>query len=166
MVQGVINLEGKTAVTGFSRYELEFAYNPNPTDTWFLIMRSDQPVTGGTLATWDTSGLTDGEYVLRLRVYFADGSAREVLVKGIQVRNYTPTQTSIPTPTPKSVPTNVPTGTATLSPSPQPTPSPLPSNSAGLSTSKIWYALGRGAVVAALLFLIFGWLIRMRNRSN
>jgi len=164
VVAGAVTLDGKTAVAGFSRYEIEFAYSSNPTDTWFLITRSEQPVTEGTLATWDTSSLTDGDYLLRLRVYYTDGSLREILVKGIKVRNYTPTQTLVPSPTPKSAPTRAPTATVTLIPSPQPTPTPLPLNSTGLSPSQVWNSLGRGAIVTVVLFLIFGWLIRMRNR--
>ncbi len=165
VVYGEVNLLGKTAVTGFSRYEVEFAYNANPTDTWFLVTRNEQPVTEGVLAVWDTSGLTDGDYELRVRVYFMDGSTRDAFVKGIRVRNYTATHTPVPTSTVKSLPTNIPTITLTNIPSPYPAPSPFPSNSASVSTLQIWYNLGRGAAVSIIFFAVFGWLIRLRNKK-
>jgi hypothetical protein len=166
VVHGVVNLLGKTAVVGFSRYEVEFSYNTNPTDTWFLITRSEQPVTDGILATWDTGGMTDGDFILRVRVYFTDGSLRDTYLKGVKVRNYTATQTPVPTTTSKSAQTNIPTSTVTHTPSPQPTLTPFPSNSAAISSSQIWYTLGRGATVTVILFLVFGWLISVRNKKS
>jgi hypothetical protein len=65
LVQGVLNITGKTEVNGFSRYEVEFAYDQNPTVTWFLLLRSDQQVEDGQLTAWDTSSLTDGDYSRR-----------------------------------------------------------------------------------------------------
>jgi len=166
LVRGMVNIMGKTAVTGFSRYEVEFAYNSNSTDTWFLITRSDTPINEGVLAKWDTGGLTDGDYVMRLRVFFIDGSMRETFIKDIKVRNYTPTQTSMPAPTLMSAPTDIPPLTVTPKSSPYPTPSPLPTNAIDLSTPEIWYTLGRGATAALFLFLVFGWLVHIRNKKS
>jgi hypothetical protein len=163
IVQGVVNITGKTAVTGFSRYEVEFSYEQNPTGTWFLLARSDQPVRNGQLAVWDTRALTDGDYALRLRVYFSDGSSRDALTNGIRVRNYSSTETVVPSPTAKILPTTLPAWTSTPSAIPAPTPIPLPENAAAISLSQVWSNLGRGALVTAVLFLVFGLIIRSRK---
>lgn len=165
VVYGEVTIAGKTAVAGFSRYDVDFAYSENPTDTWFPIIRSEQPVSDGTLALWDTSILTDGDYILRVRVFFSDGSQRDSVVKGIMVRNYTSTQTPLPTVTQDSGPTGVPAATITQTPSPYPTPSPLPPNPIALSDIQIWITLGRYAVVTILLLAMFGWLIHIRNKN-
>lgn len=91
LVQNQVSISGKTDVNGFSRSEVEFSYNSSPIETWFLLSRSDQPVKDGQLAQWDTSTLTDGDYSIRLRVFFTDGSWRDATVPGIRVRNYTST---------------------------------------------------------------------------
>ena len=164
LVQGVVNITGKTEVNGFSRYEVEFAYDQNPTVTWFLLLRSDRQVKDGQLTSWDTSSLTDGDYSIRLRVYFADGSWRDAAVSGVKVRNYTSTQTAVPTQTPKLNPTSPPTRTASPTPSPMSTPTPLPANMAELSLRQVWSSLGRGALVTVLLFIVFGLILRSRSK--
>jgi hypothetical protein len=164
LVQGVVNITGKSEVNGFSRYEVEFSYDQNPVNTWFLLLRSDQQVKGGQLTVWDTSSLTDGDYSIRLRVYFADGSWRDAVVSNVKVRNYTSTQTAAPTQTPRSNPTSPPTRTATSTPSPMPTPTLLPSNMAELSMYQVWSSLGRGALATALLFIVFGLILRSRSK--
>jgi hypothetical protein len=164
LVQGVVNITGKTEVNGFSRYEVEFAYDQNPTVTWFLLLRSDQQVKDGQLTAWDTSSLTDGDYSIRLRVYFADGSWRDAVMSNVKVRNYTSTPTAVPTQSPDLNPTSPPTRTATSTPSPMPTPTLLPSNMAELSISQVWSSLGRGALATALLFIVFGLILRLRNK--
>jgi len=164
LVQGVVSITGKTQVNGFSRYEVELAYDQNPTVTWFLLLRSDQQVKDGQLTAWDTSGLTDGDYSIRLRVYFADGSWRDAVVTGVKVRNYTSTQTAVPTQTPKINPTSPPTRTASSTASPRPTPTLLPSNMAELSLHQVWSSLGRGALATVLLFIVFGLILRSRSK--
>src|SRR5512137_1814165 len=104
LAQGQVIIAGKTEVNGFSRSEVEFSYASNPVESWFLLSRSDQPVRDGQLALWDTSNLTDGDYSIRLRVFFSDGSWRDATVLGIQVRNYTSTQTPFQTPTGRNNP--------------------------------------------------------------
>jgi hypothetical protein len=80
--------------------EVSFAYGSDAGRTWFLIQESQQPVSGGALATWDTTTLTDGDYDLRLLVSLKDGTQQQVVVKGLRVRNYTPVEASSPTVTP------------------------------------------------------------------
>jgi hypothetical protein len=165
LVMGMVNIIGKTAVSGFSHQELEFSFATNPTETWFLLARNNQPVTDDVLAVWDTGGITDGDYVLRLRVYFSDGSWRDTYVKGIKVRNHAITPPTVSTPTQKPIPTGYPTKTITPTPSPRATPSPFPANDAELPPSKIWVSLGRGAAITVILFLISGLLFTTRKKS-
>ncbi|MBK8419669.1 MAG: hypothetical protein IPL17_12695 [Anaerolineales bacterium] len=51
---------------------------------------------------WDTTLLTDGDYTLRLRVYFQDGASQDILIQDLKLRNDVP------------LPTETPTATATL----------------------------------------------------
>ena len=169
IVQGVITISGSVTVLGFSSYELSFAYENDPTQTWFVLSSSSLPVFEGELDIWDTTTLTDGDYSLRLQVFLLDGTTQETMVSGLRVRNYTP----IPTPTPTSTSTPVvqfaaPTAQliapapATVTPS-LPTPTLLPPNPASLADASISGALGRGAALALLLFVIFGLLLRIRR---
>jgi hypothetical protein len=164
LVQNLVSITGKTDVNGFSRHEVEFSYNSSPVETWFLLSRSSQPVRDGQLAQWDTSTLTDGDYTIRLRVFFTDGSWRDATVLGIRVRNYTSTQTPVPTPTERLIPTTLPTGAYTPTSSPMPTPSPLPENTAKISMPQVLSNLGTGALITVVLFILFGLILRNHNK--
>jgi hypothetical protein len=94
-VSGNVDITGTAAAPGMMRYRVEFAYDPDPTGTWFLIAEGVDPVENGTLAEWDTSTIREGEYALRVAAYFADGSMRETINRGIRVRRSLP-----PTPVP------------------------------------------------------------------
>jgi hypothetical protein len=113
-VQGLVTIAGTAAAAGFQRYELAFAYDPDPTGTWFSIgERVTAPVEGGALGLWDTTGLTDGQFALRLRVYTGERTFVETVVRGIRVaNNVAPPAT--PTPTPTVTPS--PTATMPLGP--------------------------------------------------
>lgn len=166
LVQNQVIISGKTDVNGFSRSEVEFSYNISPVETWFLLSRSDQPVKDGQLAFWDTSTLTDGDYSIRLRVFFTDGSWRDVTVPGVRVRNYTSTQTPMSTSTERIIPTTLPTWTYTPTSSPMPTPTPLPENMAELSMSQVLSSLGKGALITIIIFIFFGLVLRIHNKSQ
>jgi hypothetical protein len=99
IVQGMVVVSGSVTVLGFSSYELSFAYNDDPTQTWFLLTTSSLPVFESELGTWDTTTLTDGDYTLRLRIFLLDGTVQETTVTGLRVRNYTAVPTSTFTPT-------------------------------------------------------------------
>lgn len=88
---GLVTIEGSAAHPAFLYYELAFAYQPNPTDTWFILVdQVSTPVTDGRLGLWDTSGITDGVYQLRLRVHLENGGMLEAIAEGLRVRNTTP----------------------------------------------------------------------------
>ena len=170
VVQGTVVFTGTVTLLGFSSYELAFAYDDDPTQTWFSIMTSKIPVYDGELGTWDTTTLTDGNYTVWLQVFLLDGTVQDTTVTRLRVRNYTPvpTDTPEPTSTPVSPLVSVPTAqllipaVATASPS-LPTPTPFPPNPVGLDTPAISSALGRGALWVLLIFLGFGLILRLRR---
>lgn len=172
-VAGVVTLIGRAAAPQFLRYELAFAYDPDPTDTWFSIQPPAMlPVESGTLGQWDTTSLTPGLYVLRLRVYTSPRDYIETLVHGVRVQTTlvpsqaAPALTSAPA-TPEPTKTLAAGPTATLAPlialPPAPSASPTPNarvtNPPGSTT--IWPGLNVPAAQAAfsagaqLTFIIF-----------
>jgi len=169
IVQGVVVVTGTISALGLSTYELSFSYAEDATQTWFVLATSSEPVFEGELGIWDTTTLTDGDYTLRIRTFMLDGSVQETLVRGLRVRNYTPVPTATYTPTVTPVvqfaaPTAqlIAPALDTATPS-LPTPTPLPPNPASLQNIAISGALGRGALLALLLFVIFGLLLRLRR---
>jgi len=92
IVSGLVPLSGTATHPEFRRYELAFGYDPNPTDTWFSIQDpSTSPVINDVLGRWSTSDITDGVYVLRLRVYWSERDFLEAFVHNLRVQNATPT---------------------------------------------------------------------------
>ena len=90
LLQGTITIRGNTDVVGFKSYVLEFAYeNGTNETTWFLIAESEEKISEGVLATWDTQQITDGDYRLRLTVYMDDDKPEYDTVTDLMVRNYT-----------------------------------------------------------------------------
>ena len=176
-LSGQVSVVGTADAPNFAAAELAFAYAADPTGTWFPLARLTQPVQESTLAAWDTTQISDGEYSLRLRVYSQDGTFQDFTVTGLQVQNSAPpaTSTSAPTAQPGEV---VPTVTepplvvesapeATVTPvsvSPSgPTPEPLPANPAALRVDQINFYLIRGALLAFALFVILGLFLRLRR---
>jgi len=157
-LQGSLNITGSNAVAGFASAEVSFAYAGDQMGTWFLIGEASQPIQDGTLAQWDTSSITDGDYDLRLRVKREDGSHLDVVVSGLRVRNYTPVETDTPTPvtpTATPMPGELPV-TATLTPVSLPSATPLPTNPAVITSQDIALGLGKGALAVIALFALMG----------
>mgnify|MGYP005844788331 FL=1 len=111
VVRGRVTIEGTAVHPNFLRYELYYSREPARDDTWVFIGEA-QPnqVANGFLGTWETGGLPDGVYSLRLRVVRQDGNYDEAIAPGLQVANSQPIETPTPTPTP----------TPTVSPTPLP----------------------------------------------
>lgn len=90
VISGLVTLRGTADHPAFDHFEVSFAYAGDTTDTWFPI---GDPVStrviDGRLALWDTSGITDGDYNLRLQVWLEDGRALQAVASGLKVRNYT-----------------------------------------------------------------------------
>ena len=162
-LQGIVSIEGNIAVDGFQSAELSFTYNSDPRDTWFLIREFTEPAPDETLAEWDTTTLTDGEYTLRLIVTLAEKSQPSITVVQVRVRNYTPIETDTPAPTATSVPGNTPAPSAipTLTDTPVPlTATPVnaaePTNPAELTSQEISSSLGKGALAVLAAFVVLG----------
>jgi hypothetical protein len=165
-IQGIVAVIGSSDVNGFASAEISFEYMDDPTGTWFLIANNVQPVSKNTLATWDTTVITDGNYVLRLRVYLTDGSNKDILVTDLRVRNYTPVETPTPLPVAPE-PTSVPTGTATSQPFPTPsfpTPTALGQNPAILAPADVTISILYGGLAAMLSFIIIGIYLWLRRK--
>ena len=168
-IHGKAVITGTTDVLGFSSSQLDFSYASNPTDTWFALQTSAQPVTASTLAVWDTTLVTDGEYALRLRVFLEDGTLQEIIVP-VKVQNDTPITTPTPlvTPTPNKLDIGLPTpflvaASPTPTLTPRPTPTSLPTNAASMNQIAVYTSLGRGALVIIGLFAFVGLILRFRR---
>ncbi len=156
-LQGNVTISGSSVAEGFVSSELAFAYSGDPTDTWFLIVEATQPVAGGSLAQWDTSTITDGNYNLRLRDMLQNGNHLEVIVPGLRVRNYTPMETDTPTPvtpTATRLPGETPVPSITPTIAVRPTSTPLPTNPAEVSRNDIAMSAGKGALAIVGLFAL------------
>jgi hypothetical protein len=168
ILRGQVAITGKVDVPSFVSAQLDFAYASNPTDTWFTIQTFSQPFVDTALATWDTTFITDGDYILRLRVNFEDGTFQDVTVP-IQIGNdFVPTPTLEPTSTPETETVLIPTpfllaASPTPTDVPRPTPTALPSNPVSLGQNQIYASLGRGALVILGLFALAGIIIRVRH---
>ena len=142
-VRGSVQITGSALHPAFQRYELYYTVEPG--ENWvFMGDANTTPVNNGVLGVWETGGLPDGNYSLRLRVVRQDGNYDEGFARNVVVANTTP-----PTPTPTDTPafdveatlpppiegvvtpTPPPTATAAAVQQPDiPTPTPRPSPSA------------------------------------
>jgi hypothetical protein len=170
ILRGQVTITGTMHVENFSSARLDFTYASDSTGAWFTLQAFSSPAPDSTLATWDTTLITDGDYLLRLRVNLADGAFQEVIVP-IKIQNDSP----IPTPTPPPTATaetifsgQIPTpfllaASPTLTEVPRPTPTALPTNPVSLNQSEVSSSFTRGALVIIGLFVISGILIRLRR---
>lgn len=170
-VQGQLPVKGTTDVPNFASAELDFAYASDQAPTWFTIQTASTPVNDQVISIWDTTAITDGDYILRLRVTLTDGSTQDV-TESVKVRNYTalpsPTPAVTATPVPVvEVPTAiiiVPTDTPTAAPLPVlPTPTALPPNPAGVTTNEVFSGFWKGALFVAVLVVVLAALMRLRR---
>lgn len=154
---GLVTIEGSAAHPSFVAFELSFANQPAISNTWFPIMQPiHSPVTDGKLGIWDTTGITDGNYQLRLRVWLKSGNVLEAIVGDLRIRNTMPTETptvALPDAMPSPSPVE-PTST------PRPTPIPLPNND---GPTRVVRALVTGGIVSAVSLLLLGVYLAIRK---
>jgi hypothetical protein len=169
ILSGQVTITGRTDVPGFVSSQLDFSYASNPTDTWFALQTSTQPVADAALAVWDTTTISDGEYILRLQVFAEDGSFQEITVP-VRIQNDSPIPTTTPlvTSTPDRLDAGVPTpflvaASPTPTSKPHPTPTPLPANPVTLDQPAVYTSLGRGVLVILGLFAFVGLILRFRR---
>ena len=168
VLQGVVKILGTADAAAFESAELNFAYAAQPSSTWFGIQESSEPVQDGELGVWDTGRISDGEYLLRLRVNTLDGGHYDTVVE-IQVRNYTEPRFAVPSATTTPPPglqvaqpvLVVPSPTA--GPSYASTPTHLPPNGAALTVRGLLGGLSRGALAVAGIFILLG-ILSFRRR--
>jgi hypothetical protein len=174
ILRGQATITGTTDVPGFLSAQLDLAYASASAGNWFNLQTYSQPVRpeGSGLLTWDTTSITDGAYILRLRVSLTDGTTQEVTVP-IIIQNDTPLPTPTPVPTATSEEADtfsvqIPTpfllaASPTPTDVPRPTPTALPANPVSLGQAQIYLSLGRGALVIISLFAFAGIILRLRR---
>ena len=173
-LRGEVNIIGSTDAPNFVSAQLDFAYASDITPvggqagTWFPLETLSQPVFDSPLYTWDTTSISDGDYILRLRVFISDGTVQEVTVPITLLNDSVPTPTLAPTSTPESVSAQIPTpfllaASPTPTDVPRPTPTPMPTNSVALNRNEIYASLGRGALVILGIFAFAGIILRLRR---
>jgi hypothetical protein len=168
-LQGTVAISAQTSLRDLRRAELSFTYHGDTSGAWFLIWEEEGRQFGKTtLAEWDTTTLTDGDYTLRLLLTRQDGSQAEARVENLRVRNYTPIETETPSPAPTggvlpavaATSTPLPGPTATLA---RPSLTPLPTNPAQLSPQQVGASLARGATWALAGFAALGLYALLRS---
>ncbi len=93
-IRGKISIVGSATYPSFQFYVLEFS--PENTNQWQFIADSRKAVLNDTLAIWDTTGIPDGTYTLRLRVVRVDGNYSEAFAQHLVVANAQPLPTNTP----------------------------------------------------------------------
>jgi hypothetical protein len=161
-VGGVVTIEGTANHPSFDHFDLAFTYEADPTNTWFPVVDEGRSrVVEGRLAVWDTAGIADGEYMLRLRVWPAEGEPLVAIVHGLRVRNYTSIETATPGPivaAPASTPTvHPPTSTPTPLPVVPPTPEPR---------QQVASAMLAGGILAVIVLAATGGYATWRAASR
>lgn len=120
-VRDVVLVTGTALHPRFSFYKVEFAREPG--SSWVVIGDTvATQVRDGVLLQWDTRGVPDGSYSLRLLVVDETGNYLEEIVRQIVVANSSTTPTETPTVT--GTPAEVLTATAEAGPTLTPTPAP------------------------------------------
>lgn len=168
ILRGQVNITGTTSDPNFLSAQLDFSYFSSPVETWFPLEAMSQPVFDSPLYTWDTTAITDGSYILRLRVFLGDGSVQEARVSVIVQNDVQPTPTPAPTSTPGQATGLVPTpfllaASPTPTDLPRPTPTPLPVNPVSLDPYIVYSSFGRGALVILGMFVLAGLILRIRR---
>ena len=169
VLRGEVTITGTTDDPNFLSAQLDFSYASNPTGTWFPLQAFSQPITDSALVVWDTDSISDGDYILRLRVNFLDTTTQDITIP-VSIQNDVSfsTPTVIATSTPNTVEVQIPTpfllaASPTPTAPPRPTPTALPTNPASLAQTAIYASLGRGALVIIILFILSGLIIRLRR---
>ncbi|MGQ9908854.1 MAG: PKD domain-containing protein [Candidatus Flexifilum sp.] len=95
---GNVQVLGSASHPDFLQYQVEFGPDPNPNNLWYLVTNPVlQPVQNGLLGIWNTLGLSDSTYQIRLRVFLRDGSVQQASVGSLRVQNSAPTPVPSPT---------------------------------------------------------------------
>jgi hypothetical protein len=170
-VSGIVEITGAADSAGMIRFRLDFAYDPNPTGTWFPMSESAVPVQSGLLGIWDTTTIREGTYILRLTAYFGNDSAIAVEKPGIRVYHSFPLipESVLGPPTPDgSTGSSVPRQAGIVFPAPTASPSSgiYASQTVQAETLVLPLAIGAGTAAAAFIAWLIGerWVLWNRRR--
>jgi hypothetical protein len=155
-LQGQVTITGSSNVIGFRTYEVLFTYDTAAKPTWFLIKQSDKAVDNGTLAVWDTTTITDGNYKIMLRVSTEDGTPVEVTVSGLRVRNYSPIETDSPA---TQVVETTPGAQSSSVPGVTQAATSLAPNPAEVTVSTLMVNVLKGIGIGVLLLIVIGVIL-------
>lgn len=86
-VSGVVSVSGVASIASFQFYKLEIAVGAEPSGWSVIGELHNDPVQGGVLGTWDTSGLATGTYWLRLVVVDQTGNYPSPCAISVNVTN-------------------------------------------------------------------------------
>ena len=78
-VKGIIDITGKAWGENFQHYVIDYGRGKQP-DTWIELENSSLPVQEGILASLDTTGLNEGLYTIRLKVFCSDGVYEDTIL--------------------------------------------------------------------------------------
>jgi len=171
VLTGVVTITGFASHPSFLYYELSFAVDPNETDTWFPIgERMTTEVQDGNLGVWDTTLISDGNYLLRLQVVLEDDAVLEARIDGLQIRNYSdPDVMDTPSVMQPTAYVETPTMQPTWTPMPQLTESqsnPPPAQTRVVQAFAFGAVLGGAALVGTGLFLAARRDMRSRREQR
>lgn len=175
----------------FAYYNLEYNNPSDPNGIWLPIVENiRQQLTDDTLGIWRTveSGIPDGTYRIRLRVFLTDTTIEpvEFIVDNIRLVNTAPTPlptsrpdaptaTDAPPPTPGPSPTDL----IVLPPASTPRPTAVISNNAPANTTgsgpeqssstsvdfgRVQNAFCIGSIIAMVFFGFFAGYLTLRRR--
>jgi hypothetical protein len=155
VIDGLATIRGTADHPLFLNYDLSFSLDPDPLDTWFNIGEPvETRVIDDRLGIWDTTGISDGSYRLRLRVHTEDGGSISTVVEGLQVRNYSPFE---------AAEEPEPIAAVQVSPTPLPTSENVAAvatpQAPGQSANPLWL----GAITGGGLLLALGAYVRLRR---
>jgi len=155
VVEGIVEISGSIPVDNFASAKLSYAYAGENVEDWFLIANIDTPKQDDVLGVWDTTTITDGTYQIRLRVKTTSGEKLDVILSGIQVANYSRSdsaEVNAPTITAAESSTQVPVESFA------PTPTLLPANPATITSEDLRGTVLTGSLIGiGLVFLVLVW---------
>jgi hypothetical protein len=153
-VHGIVTVHGSANHPSFASYDLAFSYSEDATGTWFAIGPSvTSPVVDGALGLWDTSQISPGRYMLRLRVLLSTGAVLEAQVRDVRLGLPPAASSAAPaTPTPALGPATATPPPIVVSPGEPSTPG-----------HPVRTALVIGGVMAAGGLLLFGGYITLQQ---
>lgn len=161
-LQGNVSIIGTTDISNFSFYEVSFAYDEGEEPGWFELNSAKKMIRDGELAAWDTTTIADGAYMLRLRVHLENGDTKDVVVRGLRVRNYSAIETNAPQPAAVLESTIAPDETLSVVPQKTPAPMAVSSNPAQITPGQVTRFLVGGALFTAVGFACMGLFFAMR----